>query len=110
VAGGREAPAPRFSSKACPNHNTRIVRSRTRAALLLRTVWGLGALVIALLALPVSTACTTSSAGINRVAQRTPIIHHDLSSWASNVLEGLSNGAIWALIAIGYTSSTGSSS
>ena len=32
-----------------------------------------------------------------------PVIHHDLSKLGFNFAEGLSNGAIWALIAIGYT-------
>ena len=32
-----------------------------------------------------------------------PVIHHDLSRLGFNFAEGLSNGAIWALIAIGYT-------
>ena len=31
------------------------------------------------------------------------LIHHDLSKLGFNFAEGLSNGAIWALIAIGYT-------
>ncbi len=32
-----------------------------------------------------------------------PVIHHDLSHLGFNLVQGLSNGAIWALIAIGYT-------
>ena len=32
-----------------------------------------------------------------------PVIHHDLSKLGFNFAEGLSDGAIWALIAIGYT-------
>src|SRR5207253_1226774 len=32
-----------------------------------------------------------------------PVIHHDLSMLGFNFAEGISNGAIWALIAIGYT-------
>ena len=31
------------------------------------------------------------------------VIHHDLANLGFNFAEGLSNGAIWALIAIGYT-------
>jgi len=31
------------------------------------------------------------------------VIHHDLSKLGFNFAEGLSDGAIWALIAIGYT-------
>src|SRR6202162_3123188 len=31
------------------------------------------------------------------------VIHHDLSQIGFNFAQGLSNGAIWALIAIGYT-------
>ena len=40
-------------------------------------------------------------AGFNAHGQ--PIIHHDLSIIGFNLVEGLSNGSIWALIAIGYT-------
>src|ERR1700730_6001890 len=32
-----------------------------------------------------------------------PVIHHDLSNLGYDFAQGLSNGAIWALIAIGYT-------
>jgi len=32
-----------------------------------------------------------------------PVIHHDLSQLGFNLVQGLSNGAIWALIAMGYT-------
>jgi branched-chain amino acid transport system permease protein len=32
-----------------------------------------------------------------------PVIHHDLSQLGFNFAVGISNGAIWALIAIGYT-------
>ena len=32
-----------------------------------------------------------------------PIIRHDLTQLGFNLVEGLSNGAIWALIAMGYT-------
>ena len=31
------------------------------------------------------------------------MIHHDLSQLGFNLVSGLSNGAIWALIAMGYT-------
>src|SRR5262249_57302227 len=31
------------------------------------------------------------------------VIHHDLANLGNDVAQGLSNGAIWALIAIGYT-------
>jgi branched-chain amino acid transport system permease protein len=32
-----------------------------------------------------------------------PVVHHDLSLLGFNLVSGLSNGAIWALIAMGYT-------
>ena len=31
------------------------------------------------------------------------VIHHDLTKLGDNLVQGLSNGSIWALIAIGYT-------
>jgi branched-chain amino acid transport system permease protein len=64
-------------------------------------VWGLW---IALAALPifylVHDLTTGYAAGI---AHGHAIKHHDLTLLGFNLVEGLSNGAIWALIAIGYT-------
>ncbi len=64
--------------------------------------WGL---ILALLALPIyytlHDLIVGYQAGVTNSGQ--PIIHHDLSVMGFNLLEGLSNGSIWALIAIGYT-------
>jgi branched-chain amino acid transport system permease protein len=61
-------------------------------------------LVIALAALPVYYGIRDLVHGYAAgVAHGHPIIHHDLSHLGFNIVQGLSNGAIWALIAIGYT-------
>jgi branched-chain amino acid transport system permease protein len=63
--------------------------------------WGL---LVALAALPVyygvHDLATGYGAGFVHGHQ---IVHHDLSEVGFNLAQGLSNGAIWALIAIGYT-------
>jgi branched-chain amino acid transport system permease protein len=63
--------------------------------------WGLA---VALAALPVYYGIHDVTVGyqVGYVAGH-PVIHHDLSRLGFNFAEGLSNGAIWALIAIGYT-------
>ena len=64
--------------------------------------WGL---IVALAALPIYYGDPRSPHGYQAgfVAGH-PIIHHDLSASSGfNFATGLSNGAIWALIAIGYT-------
>jgi branched-chain amino acid transport system permease protein len=81
-------------------------RSRTEGPLqFLRTRVGSWGLIFALAALPiyytVRDLTVGYQAGLN--AHGAPIIHHDLSLIGFNLVEGLSNGAIWALIAIGYT-------
>jgi branched-chain amino acid transport system permease protein len=63
--------------------------------------WGL---IIALLALPVYYGIRDLTHGYQAgVVAGHPVIHHDLSRLGFNFAQGLSNGAIWALIAIGYT-------
>jgi branched-chain amino acid transport system permease protein len=63
--------------------------------------WGL---IAALAVLPVYYGIHDLTAGYEAgyVAGH-PVIHHDLSMLGFNFAVGLSNGAIWALIAIGYT-------
>ena len=63
--------------------------------------WGLFA---ALAALPIYYGIHDLTRGyqVGYVAGHA-VIHHDLSRLGFNFAEGLSNGAIWALIAIGYT-------
>jgi branched-chain amino acid transport system permease protein len=63
--------------------------------------WGL---IVALAALPIYYAVRDLVHGYEAgFAAGHPIIHHDLSQIGFNFATGLSNGAIWALIAIGYT-------
>ena len=81
------------------------VRSATAGPLFfVRSRVGSWGLVIALLALPVYYGLHDLISGYQTgFLNGHPVIHHDLSQLGFNVLEGLSNGAIWALIAIGYT-------
>jgi branched-chain amino acid transport system permease protein len=63
--------------------------------------WGLLAL---LAALPIYYGVRDLSHGYPAgFAAGHAIVHHDLSKLGNNLIVGLSNGAIWALIAIGYT-------
>ncbi len=82
------------------------VRDRTAGPLqFLRAKIGSWGLAIALLALPVYYTLHDLLSGyqVGLTAGGHPIIHHDLSLIGFNIVQGLSNGAIWALIAIGYT-------
>ena len=72
--------------------------------MLLRTYVGRWGLVTLLLALPVFYLVRDLTAGYQAgFVHGHPLIQHDLSRIGLNVVQGLSNGAIWALIAIGYT-------
>jgi branched-chain amino acid transport system permease protein len=63
--------------------------------------WGL---IVALAALPIYFGIHDLAAGYNAAgAAGHTVVRHDLSRLGFNFVEGLSNGAIWALIAIGYT-------
>ena len=62
--------------------------------------WGL---IAALAALPVYYGIHDLVYGYQVYVAGHPVIHHDLSNLGYNFAQGLSNGAIWALIAIGYT-------
>ncbi len=46
---------------------------------------------------------TTSLAGYTGFAHGHPTRIHDLTYLGTNIVHGISNGAIWSLIAIGYT-------
>jgi branched-chain amino acid transport system permease protein len=63
--------------------------------------WGLG---LTLAALPLYYTIYDLSSGYPAgFAHGSEVFHHDLTRIADNLAVGLSNGAIWALIAIGYT-------
>jgi branched-chain amino acid transport system permease protein len=63
--------------------------------------WGL---IIALVALPIYYGIRDLSHGYQAgVIAGHAVVHHDLTRLGFNFAQGLSNGAIWALIAIGYT-------
>jgi branched-chain amino acid transport system permease protein len=63
--------------------------------------WGL---IIVLLALPVYYGIRDLTHGYQAgVVNGHAVIRHDLTTLGFNIVTGLSNGAIWALIAIGYT-------
>ena len=76
-------------------------RSRALAAARRSGQW---LLIAALAALPVYYGIHDLSSGYQSgVVAGHPVVHHDLSKLGFNFAEGLSDGAIWALIAIGYT-------
>jgi branched-chain amino acid transport system permease protein len=63
--------------------------------------WGL---VVALAVLPIYYGVRDLTHGyLAGFAGGHPVIHHDLTQLGFNFAVGISNGAIWALIAIGYT-------
>ena len=62
--------------------------------------WGL---VAALAALPVYYGIHDVATGYPGFANGHTIVVHNLTYLAGNLVQGISNGAIWALIAIGYT-------
>ena len=63
--------------------------------------WGL---IVALAALPIYYGVRDLTHGYQAgVVHGHAVIVHDLSRLGFNFVQGLSNGAIWALIAIGYT-------
>src|SRR6266516_4780144 len=76
----------------------------TRSLAAVRRFSGRWGLIAALAALPIYYGITDLTHGYQAgLLAGHPVIHHDLSKLGFNFAEGLSNGAIWALIAIGYT-------
>jgi branched-chain amino acid transport system permease protein len=68
-----------------------------------RHVGGSG-LIVLLAALPIFYLIRDLTSGYQAgFVHGHAIVHHDLSRIGLNLIQGLSNGAIWALIAIGYT-------
>src|ERR1022692_3163537 len=113
---GRAAPPPR--PLGCidipPAHHLEPVETTTispspppvvaRPLAAVRRYVGRWGLIAALAALPIYYGIDDLTHGYQAgfVAGHA-VIHHDLSKLGFNFAEGLSNGAIWALIAIGYT-------
>jgi branched-chain amino acid transport system permease protein len=75
-----------------------------RALAVVRRYAGNWGLIAALAALPVYYGVHDLVYGYQAgYSAGHPVIHHNLSLLGFNIAQGLSNGAIWALIAIGYT-------
>jgi branched-chain amino acid transport system permease protein len=69
-----------------------------------RTRIGRWGLIAALAALPIFYGIHDLTTGYHSgYLHGHPVTHHDLSLLGFNLVSGLSNGAIWALIAMGYT-------
>jgi branched-chain amino acid transport system permease protein len=68
-----------------------------------RRIAGKWALPVALLALPLAELIHDLTTGYPAFVNGHSVTHHDLSYIGQNLVQGISNGAIWALIAIGYT-------
>jgi hypothetical protein len=97
------APPPRPQDvETTTNAHTRPPGVAARPLAAVRRYAGRWGLVAALAALPVYYAISDLTNGYQAgfVAGHA-VIHHDLSKLGFNFAEGLSNGAIWALIAIG---------
>ncbi|HLJ04229.1 MAG TPA: branched-chain amino acid ABC transporter permease, partial [Solirubrobacteraceae bacterium] len=76
----------------------------TRALEAVRRYIGRWGLIIALLIMPVAFGIHDLTSGYqNGFVHGHAVINHDLSRLGQNMFEGVSDGAIWALIAIGYT-------
>ncbi len=75
-----------------------------RPLALVRRYLGRWGLIVALAALPIYYGVRDLVHGYQAgLVAGHPTIHHDLTQLGFNLATGLSNGAIWALIAIGYT-------
>jgi branched-chain amino acid transport system permease protein len=75
----------------------------TDALFAIRRAAGRWGLPVALAALPIYFAIHDLTVGYTGFAHGHAVVSHDLTRIGTNIVEGLSNGAIWALIAIGYT-------
>ena len=60
-------------------------------------------LIAALAALPVYYAIKDLTSGYPGYSGGHAVVHHNLAYLGGNLVDGISNGAIWAMIAIGYT-------
>src|ERR1700749_2821345 len=83
---------------------SRTAPSGGKAVLLkIRTAAGRWGLVALLLAVPIYFLTHDLTTGYPGYAHGHATRVHDLTYLGTNVVQGISNGAIWALIAIGYT-------
>ncbi len=69
----------------------------------LRVAFGRWGLIVALAALPVYYGIHDLVSGYSGFAHGQHVISHDLTYLGTSLVQGISNGSIWALIAIGYT-------
>jgi branched-chain amino acid transport system permease protein len=74
-----------------------------RAVGALRRALGRWGLVLALAVMPVYYGIHDLSSGYSGFANGRGTTTHDLTYLGTSLVQGISNGAIWALIAIGYT-------
>jgi branched-chain amino acid transport system permease protein len=82
----------------------RLPAAGVRPLALARRYLGRWGLIVALAALPIYYGVHDLTHGYEAVAHAGHTVErHDLSALGINFAQGLSNGAIWALIAIGYT-------
>jgi branched-chain amino acid transport system permease protein len=82
----------------------RAAAPRPRPLVAVRDFAGRWGLIVALAALPIYYGVRDLTHGyLAGYANGHAVIHHDLTQLGFNFAVGLSNGAIWALIAIGYT-------
>jgi branched-chain amino acid transport system permease protein len=75
----------------------------TRSLGAVRRHAGAWALPLALALLPIYYGLQDLISGYTVSVNGHPVVYHNLTQIGQNLVEGVSNGAIWALIAIGYT-------
>jgi len=68
-----------------------------------RRVAGRYGLIVVLAALPIFYGIRDLTAGYTTSVAGHSVVHHNLSELGQNLVQGVSNGSIWALIAVGYT-------
>ncbi len=98
------APYSRPSFVEASSLTPRLPAAPVRPLAAVRKAVGRWGLIVALLALPVYYGVRDLTHGYQAVATAGHVVmRHDLTQLGNNFAQGLSNGAIWALIAIGYT-------
>jgi branched-chain amino acid transport system permease protein len=75
----------------------------TSVLAVLRSGFGRWGLILALAALPIFYGIKDLTSGYPVYEAGHIIVRHNLTYLGQNLVEGVSNGAIWALIAVGYT-------